>query len=198
MKNFIFWIESLISWLVEIKVFWLTLISISTAIYLMYYPELNITAVCNSGLFLQTLGAVLIVWEYIKVDEFFGKPGILDSTIQWFNKFPVYNKKILKYSSILDSYIFKIVPADSSLEDRLKIIEENLEILRNEFIVTYTNFEKMINMEIDKRENNDKNILSKLNVAMTDGLHINSLGVVLWILGTFVSTKPDFIFSLLH
>jgi len=97
-----------------------------------------------------------------------------------------------------------VAPLDESLDERLRALEANLDIVNQRVTQIHNlldqdihNLQHSLHLERITRENQDQEIRSTVELTETGGLTISLMGLVCLIFGIIMSTIPNEIANLL-
>ncbi len=204
--KFKYWFGSLLDWLAEGQIVWNFLfISLTVVVYMAVSggSELSLRI---AGMVFQILGILSVFKGIQETRELFGHPGLTSMLLQWFRRRPRFKQRTFEASGLTASitmsasgrgYMSANAALDAPLENRVEVLEKNLEHLRQQLYEMRGELEQEIRKsteslqeEKNTRAEEDRKVLSKLETTETGGLHVSAMGA-LWILfGTICGSIP--------
>jgi len=214
MKLLIPWVKAIVRWFAEWKYFWVALGVTIVALLLAVRPGTTEAFVRLTGLVLQLLGVVTVVWGIGETRALFGHPSIVAIVRSRLARFPRFKmqpvtangnstspgNKASGRADVMDS-----AGSDSSIEARVMVLEKNLfrtnqriEHAQREFDSEVRNSNLALQREIQERTAEDQAIRAKLEATGTGGVHISVIGALWLFVGVTLSTASQEIFKWLN
>lgn len=198
LKRFFNWLRS---WKIEIITIGVILFSILFLAYVWKPTESHIRLI---GLLLQLAGLCTILYGILKTRELFGLPSLLSSALIRLRAFPRWRISptelkadgvIMSSTLIGRATIRNQPPPGASIEDRIRSIERNFELLDRTVITLQQEFDKAERSRTQAQKEERaariaelRSLNEKLELTETGGLDI-SLGGLVWLaVGLILST----------
>jgi len=216
MVNLLRWFRALAFWVFDGWRVWAPVLLVAILLGLMSFapgaPEDHARYV---GLVLQLLGIATVVRGVRDRRLLFQRPSLIGHLKTWLARRPRLNPTptIINASAACaiaaggtaKVSVWRSIPPDASLEDRVEALRINLESLRNEQSETYRelcdevrNRNQVVESERQARESAVSDVRSRLDMLGTGGLHIESAGLFWLITGVVFGTIPAEVASLLR
>ncbi|RYZ17599.1 MAG: hypothetical protein EOP49_50520 [Sphingobacteriales bacterium] len=192
---------SILKWLGEIWLFWLAIAVSVAGLAVMFTGDEKYIRL--SGLILQFAGMLATARGIQLTRIFFGQPGIFKTAKNWFSRFPLRRRSstgvgfvgIAAASSSSRGHLTSAVNPNATLDERVKILEANMESLTIRVSKDAENAEKLMrNLSVDLDEekrlriSEHQQISERLKEAQTGGLGTALMGLIWLIVGSFLST----------
>lgn len=198
------WLKALGLWLAERRHFWLAVFVVAIALLFalrrgVTEPEIRIT-----GLLLQILGIATVAWGIRETRALFGRPSLVTLFREWLRRFPVYGGRIVSASANITlegttlharGYVSANAGPDATVEARIEALEKNLRYTneridhtQGEMDQTFRRQDDLLEQEQQTRATEDQEILARLEVTETGGLHISAVGALWLFVGVTLST----------
>ncbi|WP_340159453.1 hypothetical protein [uncultured Hoeflea sp.] len=164
-----------------------------------------------TGMLLQLAGFTTVILSLDGRWKAFKRSGLLDSIRLRFSRFPKWKEKNVIVAAGVgslaaiggDARVFVESGERATNEQRLSRIEDNLKSLHKEVGALdrstkerFNEFNTKLDAEARERLQSDERLLTKLSDALTQGIHIEGLGVWFFIIGVILSTASKEISSL--
>lgn len=190
-------------WILDARYVCIPLIVIVVALFYAGTPPTTEKHLRLTGLLLQIIGIIAIIWEITETRAFFGHPSLIVKTKSWFGRFPLLKKKtqhvtqgeLVGSSSSFMSAKTTVSKVSLTIEARVDDLEKNIidinERITSNEIKMDDDFKKVNNsLESERQERiaEDDLIHKKLEDVGTGGLHLSAIGAFFLIVGVILST----------
>jgi len=200
-------------WLAEARYAWLSTAVICIALVISLRPQTTEPVIRLTGLVLQLLGVVTVIWGISETRTLFGHPSFSSKTRAWLSRFPFLRRNgVAQLSGVTcTGSVGKVRaygingPGDNpSIESRLEALEKNITSIHERISQTQREMDEefqktaaAFKREEQSRQATDNTILVKLEATGTGGVHISAIGALLLFVGVVLSTAALEIASLL-
>lgn len=199
-------IQAYLAWLWQPSYVWLTLLggAVVPLAVLIWWPDA--TVIRYAGLGLQLLGIGTVWWGIRETRKLFEHPGFWAQAGAWLRRRPPYSKRVygegVGATAVMTGgargQVWSNAKLDASVEDRLGVLEKNLERVREGLEQMRSTIDSKSN-ELDAaitkeklaREGADREFQETLRAAKTGGLHITAMGAWWLLVGVTMGTIPN-------
>jgi len=198
------WFRRLAGWLGEARLSWLGIAVVALGFYVSLSLDLSEPYIRLTGLTLQILGLLTVLYGISKTRQLFNLPTVSASVISWLKRFPPFRLKGVTGRMIgLAGEVnaagrvkarFTVGP-DSPLESRVRALESNFRILDETVDRLQQQAEERdrlgreaIQAESQARQREVKVVSEKLALAQTGGLTLSLIGLIWLIVGLAITT----------
>ena len=200
MKKLLAWFKAIWGWIKQANHLWRALsVAILSIVYISLNPDEQ--SIRITGLVMQILGILTVAWGIKETREIFGHPSFITKSIQWFKNFPPYGGRINTGSA--RGYASTPIDKNSSIEERLAVIESNINHINERISQTENNLYNQVSsitetLDCEKslREKADNETHQKIEAVSTGGIHISATGALWLLLGVTMSTAPNELIAL--
>jgi hypothetical protein len=196
-------LKAFFRWLVSPKYFWACSAVLVCASLVCLRPGTSEPVIRLTGLVLQLLGILTVLWGISETRALFGRPSIASVVRQWFAAFPIKRTKHISGTASITLAPLTVRargygthnPADQSLDARVDALEKNVSVVHDRI----TGLQNQTDQELDKlgnrvrdeqiaRGQEDQVTRSMLEATGTGGIHISAIGAVWLLVGVTLST----------
>jgi hypothetical protein len=198
------WLKRLSYWLREASILWLTIAVPLICIVIILRANLSEPWIRLLGLFLQLLGISTVLKGISDVKKLFNLPSLFSIAKRWFIAFPRIHMQRVEIHMVAHTGNISLsgratmkhmAAPDASLEDRIRILESNLDGIDRRIIDLQQNIEhesrqrtESLTTERQTREHEITEVRTKLEATETGGLHISLMGLIWLCVGLIMST----------
>jgi len=193
------------AWLWESRFFWLTVlgaVGVPVAV-LVWWPYEHI--IRYAGLGLQVAGILTVWWGIRETRKLFEHPTFWMQAGEWFRRRPRYGGRVVAgegsaaaaAGAFGRTTVWSHASSGATLEQRLEVLEKNLQSVRDDLSGFQTKTEEdirrhdqAIREEQQARDSADQEIRKKLKSTETGGLHISAMGAIWLLVGVIMGTIP--------
>jgi len=201
------WLGRLIRWIAKPRLLWPCLsVPIACAFPLILSSAAE-PLVRMTGLFLQLLGILTVVYGIERTRNFFGRPSLVQSAAAWLAEFPSIRGgtptriEVSNAGSVLVSGRLSVrhrAGPNANLEDRVRVLEGNVEGLENSRDELQGQLDQA-NQRLDRElaeERQDRGLQIKalgaqLETSQTGDLGVSLIGAIWLMMGLVLSTSSD-------
>ncbi len=200
------WFQRLLHWLAGGRRLWECLVGFVAAGGLLISLECSDLGFRVAGGFLELLGVGTVALGIRQTRMQFGRPSVIDQTWNWLRSFPRWRAPDVRGSvgtsltstyAIARGYGWKNAPPDATTEERLAVVEENLEGLLKRFDSTEKELldkiaaqSRNLDDETGARTVADQEIAARLESAETGGLSLSLVGTAWIVAGILLGIAP--------
>ena len=196
-------LKAILQWLIAPKYFWVCSVVLGCAFLICLRPGTSEPVIRLTGLVLQLLGILTVLWGISETRALFGRPSVARVVRQWFAAFPI--KRTVHISGSVSITLAPATmrargygthnPSDQSMEARVGALEKNLGVAHDRI----ASLQKQTDQEFDKLANRvqaeeiargqeDRATRSMLEATGTGGIHISAIGAAWLLAGVTLST----------
>jgi hypothetical protein len=197
-------IKSLGPWLAEAKYVWFAVLSNLLAVVVAIQLGAGERAFRITGLVLQVLGILTIIWGISETRALFGHASLAAKIKAWLQRFPLRRRGIVMAAGGGDfvattdkarAYVTHAAGPNPTLDARVAALEKNMVSLQNQITAVETeldqefqNVREQIRSEVQTRATNDKELAKKIEASATGGIYISAIGASWLFVGVVLST----------
>jgi hypothetical protein len=157
-----------------------------------------------TGLVLQLLGILSIIWGISVTRALFGYPSLAAKIKAWFQRFPLCRRHIVfavgrgDFAAITGrarAFVTHGAGPNPTLDARVGALEKNIASIQNQITGVETELDEgfgkvrdEIRREGQTREANEKKLSEKIEASATGGIHISAIGASWLFVGVALST----------
>ena len=198
------WFRRFATWLAEARLSWLGLAVVGMGLCVSLSLDLPEPYIRLTGLALQLLGLLTVLYGISKTRQLFNLPTVRGSVISWLKRFPPFRLKgvtgrmIGLAGEVNAAGRVKVrlsVGPDSPLESRVRALESNFRLLDETVEKLQEQAEERdrlgreaIRAESQARQREVTLVSEKLALAQTGGLTLSLMGLVWLAIGLIVTT----------
>lgn len=206
------YVREMVSWIFGPRHTWLLFIMLAVAFTVIFLFSCREPAIRLVGMALQLVGFGTVAWGLTQARKQFGKPTITGSFAQWLARRPKFGPKhvilgagFATMPSVISGGRLRTGPRpDASLEERFVMLQRQYEALFDEVGALDTRLaqskeelSKRIDDEAAARQEADSRNLRQLDEAIVGGLHLDLVGLALFVLGIIAGTASPELSSVL-
>jgi hypothetical protein len=197
------YLREMAAWILEPHHTWLLFLALAVAFVVVVLFSCREPTIRLVGLALQLAGFVIVAWELSQARKQFGRPTILGGLVQWLARRPRFGPKheiigVMGVSLGSDTAKARgrVLPGpDTPLDERVAILQQQYEslfdevgALDNKLDQNKAELSKRIDNEAAARQEADARNQQQLEEATVGGLHLDWVGVTLFVLGTITGS----------
>lgn len=207
-------LKPVLAWLGEAKYFWLALAVVAIALLLAVRPAASQQLIRLTGLGLQILGILTVVWGISETRALFGHPSVLRKTMAWMGRFPLPRRSktvhvsasgVAVASASARAHVIHGPGSNPTVEKRLEALEKNITSLHQRISELEQELERSAQRVTDDLRNEqkvrsaeDQQIRQTLEATGTGGVHISAIGALWLLVGVILSTGAPEIANLVQ
>lgn len=200
-------------WLGEVWYAWVFAAVVGFALVISFLLCRSEPAIRLSGLILQLLGILTVIWGIQETRALFGHPSFRSKIKAWLSRFPLLlGNDVHSAGSFASpvptmkgrSHTTHVAGANPTIEVRLDALEKNLTSIHERIDQTQKEMDEelhkitnAVKREEQLRQAEDNAIRVRLEATGTGGVHISFIGAILLFVGIFLSTAGTEIAALL-
>ena len=198
------WIKRIASWLAQPKLVWLTAAVLLVALLAALRPSATEPGVRFTGLSLQCLGLLTVLYGIAQTRKLFQRPGLVNLAKVWFLSFPkmrppaIAAKLGINLGSLSMSgraSVRHLAGPNAGIEDRVRVLESNVEALERradglQDQIDRANRERAeaLLAERESREKTVHGLAAMLEASETGALDVSLMGLIWLISGLVITT----------
>ena len=183
-------VKAVCHWLfIEARHFWIASIVIIIALVLSLLLFKTELAIRLTGGALQLLGIGTVIWGINETRALFGHPSFVNKVKAWLRRSPLFRRDIVCHVAAgefrsdagkMSGYVTRVAAVDSTIEERLKTLEENVRSAHKRISQTQDEMDRefqktadVLKREEQLRQGEDIAIRKLLEATGTGGVHIS-------------------------
>lgn len=167
-----------------------------------------------SGLVLQLMGVVTVLWGIRETRSSFGRPPVLHQVRAWLRAFPLRRRSVViaagtasigAFAGTVHAHVVSSAGPNATTDERLAALERNIDLLHERISATQLELDRNSNdlknalrQEAGTRLANDQALGIRIEDTGTGGLHISAIGASWFFAGTILGTAGPEIAALLR
>lgn len=199
--------KTVLKWLTEPMYVWITVAVVVTALVFSLRPGTTETTIRFTGLLLQVLGVLTVIWGIYQIRALFGYPPIRQKIKAWIRRFPYPRHREtvraghaihIGYELGADHYFIHGPATNPTTEMRLDALDKNVQTINERISTIGKEIEHRIEglgqdirKERDMRSAQNQQVHRKLEDTGTGGVHISAMGAVWLLFGATMSTAAS-------
>lgn len=196
--------KAILHWLFRPRYFWACFIVTAVALAVCLRPDTTEPTIRLTGLFLQLLGVLTVVWGIMETRRFFGRPPISSNVRSWLAAAPFHRPKVISAAGHASlgpltckarGYGMHSAGEHPTVESRLDALEKNIAGVHQRITGLEQEYDQeflKLGAQVRTESNSLKAELHRINGRFeafgTGGVHISAIGAVWIFAGLVLST----------
>ena len=201
--------------LAEAKLFWIAVgVVVATVLLVCQFPGANDARIRLAGMWLQLLGVCTVIWGIRTTRMEFGHRSYREIASSWLNRVShallrrhhtlgaaMSGSAAFSATGTLGAYQIKAAGVGASLEDRIRALEENIQLVHDRISqgqrsvdAKFAEAKSHLGEEAKTRAEEDGRTRAMLEATSTVGIHVSAMGAAWLFVGVILGTASPELF----